>query len=191
MTTALAASPDPGSWLVSHPQLIVVLFVGAMWLIKLINRARTAASGPESVPQEAGGLGTGGQGGPPGQDLDDEERTRRVREDILRKIAERRGGGAAAQPAPARGERQAPGPPALSRAALNIGRGPAEGNVGTKPRSTEAPVEPPVVALAGIVAGGSPGPTAGSQWLEDLRSRDAVRRAILAREILGPPVALR
>jgi hypothetical protein len=44
---------------------------------------------------------------------------------------------------------------------------------------------------AGAAAAGAPAKTAGALWLDELRSRDSARRAILVREILGPPIALR
>jgi hypothetical protein len=50
---------------------------------------------------------------------------------------------------------------------------------------------PPGGSAVGLPAAGPPGPRAGAWWLDELRARDSVRRAIVAREILGPPVALR
>ncbi|HEY1764330.1 MAG TPA: hypothetical protein VGF85_05355, partial [Opitutaceae bacterium] len=63
------------------------------------------------------------------------------------------------------------------------------------------PAEEPAPALAPIPAfqRAAPAPSTAtahlpvpvSPWLEELRTRDSSRRAILLREILGPPVALR
>jgi hypothetical protein len=194
MTSALAESSGPGGWLLSHPQLVVVLFVGATWLVKMINRARSAAQGPVPGPQGTDGPESGGKSEAAGRDLEDEERARRVREEILRKIAERRAGAGAAQPARARTERQAQGPPAIPKAAPASSRvstvGTAAAVAPAAPQAAQTPMAPrsaSAVSSAGVMAG----PTPGSLWLDELRSRDSARRAILVREILGPPVALR
>jgi hypothetical protein len=50
---------------------------------------------------------------------------------------------------------------------------------------------PQAAPAAVLAAGTTAARTPGSLWLEELRSRDSVRRAILVREILGPPIALR
>jgi len=186
--TPVAAS-DPRSWLLSQPQLLFLLFVGAVWLFKAIARARASTSDAARGPQAAQGPEPVGRAGPAGPDPDDEYRSRRVREEILRKIAERRGGASGPLPARVRVERLAPEPPAITRAAPGVGRGLAEatapGLAGAKATAFSGgpPAVPPV--------GGAPGPSAGALWLDDLRARDTVRRAILVREILGPPVALR
>ncbi|HXQ80562.1 MAG TPA: hypothetical protein VN775_04565 [Opitutaceae bacterium] len=188
MTIPPVAASDPRNWLLSQPQLIFLLFVGAVWLFKLIARARTsvsdAARGPQPAQPEPGG-----QAGSAAADTDDEYRSRRVREEILRKIAERRAGAAGPQPARIRVERLATEPPAIVRAAPTASRGPAEAAAPGFP-GAQAPPSPggrPDVSAAG----GAAGPSAGALWLDDLRTRDTVRRAILVREILGPPVSLR
>ena len=112
-----------------------------------------------------------------------EERTRRVREDILRRIAERRAAAAAPQAAGARAERPTPRQPVVFKAPA-----PAAATAPPAPLPAfELPAAPPAGPLAGVASV----PTAGALWLEELRSRDSVRRAILVREILGPPIGLR
>jgi len=156
-----------------------------VWLFNMIARARSAASNPEGRPPGEREPAAGGPGGAPSGDPEDDERARRVRAEILRKIAERRTGPPALQPARAREERWSPGPPDIPEDALKANRGPAEG-----PSAAGAPARPPGGAPAPIGAA-SPGLSAGAAWLEELRGRDSARRAILVREILGPPVALR
>jgi hypothetical protein len=58
------------------------------------------------------------------------------------------------------------------------------------PLETRAMV-PSRTAAAAAVGAGSPGSPPGIQWLDELRSPETARRAILLREILGPPIALR
>jgi len=193
MTMPPVAASDPRSWLLSQPQLLFILFVGAIWLFRAIARARAAISEAARGPQEARGPESADQGSPAGQEPDEEERTRRVRAEILRKIAERRAGALAAQPARVREERLAPEPAPILGTAPGGSRGPAQrtaaaaGFRGTQTVSGESLGGPP----APPPPGGATGPAAGGQWLDDLRARNTVRRAILAREILGPPVALR
>jgi len=181
----LLAASDPRGWLLSQPQLLVVLFAGAVWLFNRIARARTSASGPAGAPQ-----GTRppepAAGGPSDSDPGDEDRARLVRAEILRKIAERR----APQPASNREERRSPGPTETPRTVQGGGRGliqavVPEGLAAVQPRAA-VPGTPKSSVPAGAAA-----PTGGALWLEEMRSRDTARRAIVVREILGPPVALR
>jgi hypothetical protein len=174
----LAAS-RPGSALLSQPQLLLFVLVALVWIFKAIQRA---VAGSASPPRP------GGQAGRAGPDIEDEDRARRVREEILRKVTERQLGRGAA-PA-ARAERR----PARSRpvipelAAYGAGVQPGEGEAARVSRA-----EPAQPAGAGSIAGSvfTPGPSRGSHWLDTLRTRDGVRGAVLAREILGPPLALR
>ena len=186
--TLAAAATDPINWLLSKPQLIFLFFAGAVWLVKLINRARAEARDPEPEAREAGRLEANGR------DPDEAQRTRRVREDILRKTAERRPG---AEPPPrVREIRPAPAAPAIAGAASSGNRGTSQGAAATGSAVVQAPVAgpfggTPFAPPASPLSGGVPMPTAGSLWLDELRTRDSARRAILVREILGPPVALR
>ena len=192
MTMPPLAASDPRNWLLTQPQLLFVLFAGAVWVFKMIARARASASNRARGSQEAERPEPGGQGPPAGQDPDDEFRARRVREEILRKIAERRAGSLAPQPALIRAERMAIEPPPIAGEAPAGSRGAADAAAavrvaGVQPLATAPTGLPP----AGALLGGAPGPSAGALWLDVLRSRDTVRRAILVREILGPPIALR
>lgn len=186
MSMAPLAASDPRNWLLTQPQLLFVLFAGAVWLINMIARARAAASSRARGSREAEKPDIGGSGSPAGQDPDDEYRSRRVREEILRKIAERRAGAWTPQPASVREERVAPEPPSIAEAAPEAIRRAAEPAAAAR-LVMAPPGGPPAVAPAG----GAQGLSAGAFWLDDLRSRDNARRAILVREILGPPIALR
>jgi hypothetical protein len=195
MTLVLAASSDPRAWLLSQPQLLFVVFAGAIWLVKFIARVRTSASRAAGAPPESGRPEAEGPDDHTRQVAEDEERTRRVREDILRKIAERRARAAVAPPpATLRVERVPPEPPPVVAAAPYAGRGPAEAAAATPP--AQAPVPGVIGRLpsplpAAPLAPSVQGPSIGALWLEELRGRENVRRAILVREILGPPLALR
>lgn len=74
----------------SLPQLVFLLFAGAVWLVKVLN-SRTKAAPASRPPVQTGPevADSGEPGVPFAQDSEAEERSRRVREEILRKIAER------------------------------------------------------------------------------------------------------
>jgi len=166
MTMIMAASSDPGRWLFSQPQLIFVAIAGATLLFRMIKHAGGVGELPKDEPAKPGSRASSAEVTGEG-----EERTRRVREDIRRKIAERRAG--AATPASI-SEGKWDTAPAASVPLLPL-------------RAAAAPALQPIAALAI----GKQVPSAGALWLEELRTRDSVRRAILVREILGPPIALR
>ncbi len=182
---ATVAAFDLHSALTSQPQLLVVLFAGAVWLFKMIARARSAVSRRELGPQEATQPAVSGRGGASGQDPGEEERTRRVREEIIRKVAERRTTASAAQLARFSDPRRGASPPVIAATASSAGREAAQAGAAMPSGG------PPIAAPSIPPAAGVPIPSAGALWLDELRARDAVRRSILVREILGPPVALR
>ncbi len=170
MSLLLAASPDPG-WMSS--QLVFVAIAGATWLFRMIKRSSDSRRQQEAKPAEPAASATLAE-----LAREEEERTRRVREEIRRKIAERRAGAAAAPRVFE--EKWEP----EAQAGAVVGQAPAAASL---PPPLRAPAPQPVAALQGGVSG----PSAGALWLEELRTRDSARRAILVREILGPPVALR
>jgi hypothetical protein len=169
------AAAEPGSGL--PPQLLIFALIALVWVFKAIKRA---VAGPASPPRP------GGQSGRAGPDADDEERARRVREEILRKVTERqldRKGAPAA-----RAERRTAAPTIPALAAYGTGLPPGDG--APAPLAGAAPLRPiEAPSIAGSVF--APGPARGSHWLDTLRTQDGVRGAVLAREILGPPLALR
>lgn len=183
MTPILAAEVSPISILLSKPQLLFLLGAGAVWFFKTLSRAKAASAARTPPPQDAGREDAGSLVGSSGRDTGDEERARLVREDILRKIEERRTPAAVRElqtMVKAAYQRRAP-----VKAAPSVV---APAPVPVQPIPQPDPIAAPAaVSLAGVL----PVRTQGAVWLDELRSRDSARRAILVREILGPPVALR
>ena len=128
--------------------------------------------------------------------LDETERTRRVREEVQRKIAERRREAApsrAPSPAPAPAAAMRPAPPAdeEDEAEASLQR---QQSLATQVRVLEEArmaAEVRTRALASFAAPNAPAVRSPSDWLQELRDPRSVRRAIVLREILSPPVALR
>jgi hypothetical protein len=143
-----------------------------------------------------------GAGAKKSEEAEDPERTRRVKEEIRRKIAERRDNlpPVSAEPAgkpvasPIAAPRPVAGPPTLgdflSRGyrALLEEKTPAPAPQRPAPAS-EPPHASPIYSAASP-ASPSSAPTSHN-WLAELRDPATVRRAILLREILGTPVGLR
>jgi len=166
MEPILAVSPsgDPFSWLVANPKLLLLVFPAVVWLVNQVRAAGTARTAAQSGKAASGGDAAGA------------ERTRRVQEEVRRRIAERRG-----MQAPAREPDQ--------------------------PRATvqaRSPVQPPALApafaaayAADRVAARAPASsslfvTPGAvELMLELHDPAQLRRAIILREVLGPPVALR
>jgi hypothetical protein len=174
--TILCAASGPGTWLQSQPQVLFFLLVAVVWLINAVKRALAGSKAQ-------------GQGGQPparaGQDPDDDERARRVREEILRKVTERQLGRAPAQAERAPRQTVAPRP-----------RRPMPPPYVSRPQEIESAGIPMVPvrsadAPPGVAAAPAAGASQGAMWLDALRSREGIRRAVLVREILGPPLALR
>jgi hypothetical protein len=120
------------------------------------------------------------------------ERRRRVQEDIRRKIAQR-----AARPNPPASGEAPPEPPVAAERFNPVAAGRA-GPIGAgKLESVSAPGRQPAAAVSPIEASPfrrdlAPAPPAPPpDWLVELRDHSGVRRAILLREILSPPVGLR
>jgi len=194
-------------WLLKHPVLIFLIIAGVSSLLKKLKpQLDEEKPAPPADPQTVQG------------DFDEIDRTRRIQEEIRRKIAERRGQLA---PPPMPPQKQEPEPlsPAPSWSETSEERSPykveppplaetvtvdpvlerqrelaeqlaalklktaqhVEGNrvswAISKPVETEAQA---VVARAEDVYG-----------LRELRTARSLRKAIVMREVLGPPVALR
>jgi hypothetical protein len=166
---------------------------------------------------------------PPPDDLEQAERLRRIREEIRRKIVERRGG--LTQPAaelsppaaegtppafPWPGERVPPLDPFGGRTITRTAPPPVEQRAPEPPllparpsavlerqeevasqlaalQEEQAAAQATAVARASETSWTESTRTASgpSAWRNDLRSRADLRRAIVLRELLGPPVALR
>lgn len=192
-------------WIFDNLQ--IVLAVAAAFAYWLTQRKQAEQEGEEERGPETEQFPTRVDG-----ELADEERARRIRDEIRRKIAERAGGMPLPPPA-------VPEPPPLYR------REPDQQPV--RPRPQPMPVEPQVAArpeadpwqsiwasqqklqdqmqalndarrkAAEFVspqsaAAAKPAPVVhGISLRAELGDRDRLRRAIILREVIGPPVGLR
>ncbi|HEY0968736.1 MAG TPA: hypothetical protein VGD88_15195 [Opitutaceae bacterium] len=145
--------------------------------------------------------------------MEEEQRTRRIQEEIRRKIQERRAGGAPAapvEPPPLREEApayeapveepswreqapRAPQPPPLDDGVLARQRALQEQLQALAERraaleAARSRASAPVLAAATATHAR---PSKSAALLRDLRDPESTRRAIVLREVLGPPVALR
>ena len=196
-------------WVFDHIQIIVAV---AAAIAYMLNRGKQA---PEDGAEQSG---------------DDAERARRVREEIRRKIAERREGA----PSPLAQEPASAPPPVLRK--TNVGPidpfgGPARPSLPTlrmpefeRPAAPQPAPQPSQMEMSAVlerqqqlaaqmrelerargvqqrrateistaaaVAAMPAAPASRGGLLADLRQAQNLRRAILLREVLGPPVALR
>jgi hypothetical protein len=179
----------------------VVVFAGVLWLVQALKKKTAQPRGTEPGADEA-------------------ERTRRVQAEVQRKIAERRAGRAPAPAAPARYDGPLPSPVAAPRPVYGgLSRRerefepptivieespPAEAAAETAALARQQQLAEQLRALneanraaqtrqsAAITASVAPAAeTPADGWLAELRQPQGVRRAILLREILGPPVCFR
>jgi hypothetical protein len=181
-------------WILDHFQILIgVAGVVAYWINQL--RKNAAARSEE-----------GQQRNPLGELAEADERTRRIQEEIRRKIAERRAGAPAAPAQPLRSPAAAPAPVVSVRSdesaapayqpekwmdetvlerqrALAAQLAALEASRAAAVREAQAARTPaPVVAAA---------PSGELSLLQELRTARSLRKAIVLREVLGPPVALR
>jgi len=186
-------------WILDNIRLIVIVGGAIAYWLNQRRKAREEEQAARSRPAPS-----------PVQATDDAERTRRIQEEIRRKIQERAGGGAKREPS----ESVVPAmeiPPLIVRSVpkenaykpVEVSREASDQAVlehqlelATKLREldqkrreamgrSEAFAEKTAVAMAA-----SDTADRGS-ILEDLRSTASVRRAIVLREVLGTPVGLR
>ncbi|MBW8781347.1 MAG: hypothetical protein JF599_05600 [Verrucomicrobia bacterium] len=182
-------------WILDHFQILIgIAGVVAYWINQL---RKNAAARSEESPQR----------NPLGELAEADERTRRIQEEIRRKIAERRGASAPAAPVqPVRSQAEAPAPVVIVRndelaapayqpekwmdetvlerqrvlaaqlAALEASRAAAV----REAQTVRTPASVVVTAPAGELS-----------LLQELRTARSLRQAIVLREVLGPPVALR
>jgi len=200
-------------WILSHLWVVVVI---AGLVAKVLQAVRGKADGGTRADSTTDG--------PTFADPDLAERTRKIREEIRRKIEERRGqAGAPTAPDPVRPrlrpEEQSPEatpPPPLVLQLPPVVRevlrpAPSERAPAAAPAMDEAElyrqqalagqlreiVERKIAAERRAAAAVPTDQEAAAlaarrgAVLDDLRDADALRRAILLREVLGPPVALR
>lgn len=202
-------------WIFDNLQLIIVISGAiAYWL----NQRKREREGQDADYDGDGIPEVRGPQAPQADALEEEERTRRIQEEIRRKILERRSGGAPAAPA-------APTPPSAPVPVDTYADEPPEWRE-EGPRPVAAPAVPPPMdtailerqrALQEQIAALEarrvavkaraessafpPAPTAAaadsrrSAGLPDLvaalRQPKTLRQAVILREVLDPPVAMR
>lgn len=186
-------------WLLDHPQVLVVVAIAIAALFQKLKQARS---------QEAAGRS-------PATDPEDAERTRRIQEEIRRRIRERRGLAPAAPPAPvtAENEPEFPAPPPMieevrpivvkppplpvADAAATSGHAAEYERQQQMLQQLRALKATRQASAAAAPAAAPPAPVGAavaapvSQLPTDLRNPAGLRRAIVLREILGPPLGMR
>jgi hypothetical protein len=179
-------------WIVEHLQ---VLFFVAIAIVAILQKLKVVRPG-ENPPGEP-------QAGP-----EDTERTRRIQEEIRRRIMERRGLVPLAPPPQEVAEATQDSPPPIIEEVrpVVVARAPmvsAEVEATTSAsqeferqqqligqfRELEASRRASTVTVPGSMAAEVAAPV--YRMLPDLRSPRGLRRAIVLREVLGPPVGLR
>lgn len=202
VVTASSSSPGPLhllDFLLQNQELWLLLIGAGGWLLKKVMTK------PEIPPAPRGRAVS--------QQDEDAERTRRVQEEVRRRIAERRLGRpvppAIGSNLPVPSEIEAPRPVAPS---WSVRRRPAVAEEPSEPVQNDAPASPVAAVaarraepLAPLMAGPEAAfappvhkwtaqaarPTKGSEIAGELKDPEAVRRAFVLREILGRPLALR
>jgi hypothetical protein len=211
-------SVDPLTALARHPQLILIVVGGAVWLFKRAAAIAAANRPPRGDPRETAEAARRVGTADPSAEVDEAsaERTRQVQAEVRRKIEERRRRPMAPPLVAPRPIAQPLSPPF----GWPVGRGskaetvnPPEATSSTPARRqveptayASAPAQPPVernlsadvvarnarvFAAATAATASAPAASAGSVLGIELREPNAARRAIILREILGPPVGLR
>ncbi len=182
-------------WLLQHLQLLIAGAGGvAWWLNQRKQRDDAAKPAPSKESRQ--------------DDPDFAERTRRIREEIQRKIEERTRGESSSTSTRQKQSRPSPTvvapqwseaePPPLAR----IGMTPDEAERSTEMLAKQAAlaeqlrqaVEIKTAALRGLQNGNeisSASHLVRTAVIDDLKDVAALRRAFILREIIGPPVALR
>ncbi len=181
-------------WIFDNLQVVFALAAAfAYWLSQRKREAEENAAGREE---------SDGPEGPRdfGVDIEEAERTRRIQEEIRRKIAQRMGHEPAPVAPPPLVREFAPAVPpvvvtsvptyaAANEALLQRQRDLAEQLQAAEAARRAARRSRTSAAMAQTSPNRGP-ETAGS-WKEQLRGKDSLRRAIVLREVLGPPVGLR
>ncbi len=200
-------------WLTKHAFTLVIIAGVVAQLIKAVRGQKGDDEAPPAPPEERSF-----------QDPELAERTRRIREDIQRKIAERRRAATGyetptpppvAEPPPqwAYDEPEAAPPPVVRQVVVERAPEPVHVSASRAEAQRQAEILEQQAALAekmrelelmkaaAVRRNEFERATADTQTeskvaargalLDDLRKRDALRRAFVLREVLGPPVALR
>jgi hypothetical protein len=189
-------------WVLDHLQVLFVIAVAVVAVLQKLKRTRSREAADE----------------PPAVDPEQAERTRRIQEEIRRRIMERRGLASTPQPESETLERPPPlpAPPPLIEEVGPFTVPPSLEQTMEESRAASAPTQEfehqqrmlqqfreleaareaahqGVTSAAGTDAAvpASGGPRPANRVPADLRSPAGLRRAVVLREILGPPVGLR
>jgi hypothetical protein len=180
-------------WLLNHPQALVAIAIAVVAILQKLKQAR---------PQETAGEA-------PARDRQEAERTRRIQEEIRRRIMERRGLMPAPPPAPDSVEEapEFPEPPPMFEEVRPVMVEPplqtmdaaaAPGDSRELERQQQMLARLRELEMARLAPGRSapataeaPVATAANRLPADLRTSAGLRRAVVLREILGPPVGMR
>jgi uncharacterized protein HemX len=182
-------------WLLQHLQLLIAGAGGIAWWLNQRRQSREKLATRQKKEERR-------------NDPDFTERTRRIREEIQRKIGERTRGEASST---STGQKQRKPIPSLAAPQLSKTESPPLLRTGMTPdeaeRSTEMlakqaalaeqlrqAVEIKTAALRQLRSGNEISPASKpvrAAVVADLRDVAALRRAFVLREIIGPPVALR
>ncbi|HTT56121.1 MAG TPA: hypothetical protein VMF63_03355 [Opitutaceae bacterium] len=177
-------------WILEHLQVLIVIAAAVFAILqkfKIVRTPGTNAPAAEEDPEQA-------------------ERTRRVQEEIRRRILERRGTAPGVPPEPEVEAAPIPAPPPIIEAVRPMVVAPPEAPAEEQrewerqqallQRLQELEAAPPArpgseSTPAAATAVGMAAPTAAGSLIADLRNQAGLRRAVVLREILGPPVGLR
>jgi hypothetical protein len=183
-------------WVLEHLRYIFIIGGGIAWWL---NQRKQAQAGVGKPPEQEATF----------DDPELAERTRRIREEIKRKIEQRARGYAHEQPTLPRGEPEAP-PPIIREVA--VAKPPVQTSARAETRRQADILEEQAAMMeklreaeamktgaqkriefeaATADHSGDARVASRATVLDDLRSPIALRRAFILREVLGPPMALR
>ncbi|WP_438481872.1 hypothetical protein [Oleiharenicola lentus] len=193
------------NWILEHLNLVFIVGGALAWWLNQRGKKAEDAEGQSAQPQQETSFG----------DADEAERTRRIREEIQRKIQQRMSGQTPPPiTEPATTEYSQP-PPLIVPARQVASSSSVRAAMARREAERHAEVLEQQAALADrlrmanemklasqkrlafedtIDAGGvntASRAKARSIVMEEMRSPEALRRAFIMREVLGPPVALR
>jgi len=183
-------------WVLEHLRLIFIVGGGVAWWL---NQRKQAQAGKDPAPKQEATF----------DDPELAERTRKIREEIQRKIEQRARGYAHEQPTLPRGEPEAP-PPIIREVAM--ARQPVQTSARAEAQRQAEILEEQATMMEKLREAetmktsaqkriefeattadhsGAARVASRATVLDDLRTPAALRRAFILREVLGPPVALR
>ncbi|HEX2100113.1 MAG TPA: hypothetical protein VHF69_05600 [Candidatus Synoicihabitans sp.] len=176
------------NWILDNLQLVIILASGFAWWLSQRKKPKDEEAGEQALP-------------PVVDSTDELERTRRIQEEIRRKIAERSGGTRPVLPQPASTQVRRHEPPPVPVAPTTPEWSAGDAATLERQRRLEEQMrslaarrpmkadEERAFRTAALEA--SRPPRGNRELLTALRNRATLQRAIVLREVLGPPVGLR